>query len=426
MNVSPIRPTLLSLQRYAQIIGLNPVHFSGAYGNTVWPEQGSCSTNWTRYPWQSIDNRVSWAELAEEINNAEQDITKVLGYSPAPVWNVEEVVRYPHGYATGRQTYGMSAANRPISLKPRHGRIIACGQRDTTVIDAGATVTYSDPDGDGFDELATITASTALLLNEGIKVYFAGTSANPSWEIRPLKSMSISAGTLTITIDSWNLIDPDIHGTPPSSLVVAGALDADDSGNYVTTVDIYREHLSASKASSEFWWNGDGIGTTCISCGGTGCNLCTHTSQDGCATISDPMLGYITPYPATYDTSWTTSTYSVCRDPDFVKLWYYAGEISSDYLSGYSLDPLSEYWAQTIAKLASARLSKPICGCSNVENVVSNLQRDMTKSSGSEFYFRSAWQDIFNNPFGLRVGEVEAWRRVHEMTGDAIWSSGSL
>jgi len=413
MNVSPIRRTLLSLHRYARIVGLNPVHFSGAVGATVWPSFGNCSSYWTRYPWQSVENNISWAELAEEIYSAEREISNQLGYNPAPTWTVEEMRNYPIPAQVGAQSYGRNARGRLQSIRAKMGRVISCGKRTATMVDLGATVTYSDPDADGFDELATISAATSLTSVEGIRLYFDGTLAQPDWEIRPIKSMAISGGTLTITADSWIFIDPNQHGVTPT-ISDYMPLDADSAAVYVSTVDIYREHVDTTDYSCQFGWNGEVPSTiACASCGGTGCPLCTNTTQDGCTTILNPNEGYVTPYPATYtDGEWSTVSYAVGRDPDWVKLWYCSGEISDDYFNGYSFDPLPEYFAQAIAMLASARLTKPICGCNNVEGTVANWQRDLSQSTRDAFYVRFDKMDIFSNPFGTRMGEVMAWRRI--------------
>lgn len=59
----PLKPTLLSLPYYAQIMGINPVHFQGAAGDDVWPAGGVCGDVWPRYSWQYAD-RVSHEDLA--------------------------------------------------------------------------------------------------------------------------------------------------------------------------------------------------------------------------------------------------------------------------------------------------------------------------------------------------------------------------
>ena len=84
-------PTLLSLDRFARILGMNPVHFSGAAGPMYWPEIGNCDDIWPQYSWQHDYEFVSREELATVIAEAEYDIKEELGFSPAPTWESEEV-----------------------------------------------------------------------------------------------------------------------------------------------------------------------------------------------------------------------------------------------------------------------------------------------------------------------------------------------
>src|SRR5688572_10128086 len=104
-------PTLLSLDRWARIMGLNPVHFNGASGDSVWPLTGGvCKDVWPQHSWQSPDI-ISREELARNIHLAERAITRALGYSPAPTWFAEEEHNFPRYHNVGW--------NSPYSM-PRH------------------------------------------------------------------------------------------------------------------------------------------------------------------------------------------------------------------------------------------------------------------------------------------------------------------
>ena len=75
-------PTLLSLDRFAQILGVPPAHFAGGYTATVFPVTSSCSQVWFQHAWQAAD-KVGREELAVAIAGAEGDIASELGYWPA-------------------------------------------------------------------------------------------------------------------------------------------------------------------------------------------------------------------------------------------------------------------------------------------------------------------------------------------------------
>jgi len=100
--IDPIPYTLLSIHRYARIMGINPVHFSGGYGDTIWPiMNNSCQDIWVRNSWQYGD-MVSREDIARAILDAESDIAHVLGYWPAPKWIEAEVHPYPRFHRPDR------------------------------------------------------------------------------------------------------------------------------------------------------------------------------------------------------------------------------------------------------------------------------------------------------------------------------------
>lgn len=411
--------TLLSLDRYAQMLGLSPVHFAGATGSTIFPLFGRCKDLWPQYSWQSNDDLISREELALLIHTAEEDIKQALGYAVAPEWEDSEVHAYPMA------AYGIAPA-----VPTTWGKVIAPGRRAVAEIETDAAVVYSDPDGDTWDELATITVATDLTDANQCKLYFAGHGGEPEWEIRPVKSKVIAAGTLTITAPSWLFIDPDLWEAYPTSAEFTG-IDISTTANYVTTVDVYREYIDSTLASAEFLWEGSNrdarIAFVSQCCGGVGCPQCELTTQDGCLTVRNAETGIMTPWAASYsDGVWSADSFTLCRAPQMVKFHYYAGAISDKYLAGRSFDPLSDYLAEAVMWLATARMDRPLCSCSNVQNRAAELARDLTASSRDRFYVRYQNMSIFNNPFGTRSGEVKAWDRVSRLMGDQIWSAVAL
>ena len=427
-SVYPFQSTHLSLARWAKIIGINPVHFQGAIGGTYWPDNGSCDSIWPRHSWQTIEEYVSREDVNQAVLEAEVEIQAMVGFQIAPSWTVEEVNQFPRSVPIQSvSSNGKDLRWFDKSLDTRWGKVISAGQRATTAIEAGASVTYSDPDGDGWSELATITATTTLTSVDQIKIYFAGTSADPRWEINPVRSKSISTGVVTITLDSWLLIDPDLQGAFPTTTGFS-SIDISTTANFVTTVDVYREYTDTTATSATFYWEPRSdsavIGSNCSACGGSGCTVCGFTTQNGCLIVRDSANGLVAASPATEsDGTWTRASWSVCRDPQMVKIWYQSGEISQEFLSGYSYDPLDHKWAQAVTWLSAARLEKPICSCTNVQNVVSELRRDLTKSSRDAFYTRYREMDIFSSGFGTRVGEVRAWQLINKVLGEKRWKA---
>lgn len=416
--------TSLSLDRFAQIMSINPMHFNGATAvnvspNEVMPIRNSCSDVYFQYAWQHAD-KVSREYLAEEIAQAEADIEEVLGYPVAPRWFVEESRQFPQSYRRDLYGAGFDVRGARKGVRLHHGKVMQAGQRAVTLLGtvttAGADLVYSDADGDGYNETATLTLATTLTDAQEIKVYFEGQSGDEEWEVRPCRTKVISGGNVVITFWSWQLIDPDLWEALPTSLG-ASAVDISDDSNYVIALDIYREYNDNTSASVVFyWWD------YCNLCDGSGCSACAYVTQDGCFSVSDPKNGMIRPFPATYDADnavWTEGTWTKCVEPNLMKVWYRAGYLSQDYLKGKSFDPLDRRLARAIAYLATARLERDFCSCTNVKTLSEQLRLDVSRQQpgGASFYISPR---ILDNPFGTRLGEIRAWRLIenlHEKAG---------
>lgn len=411
----PLPYTLLSLPRWAEIAGINPAHFMGAAGSVINPvTRNACQDVWPRYSWQQSDI-VSQQHLAETIRQAELDIAGMVGYWPAPVWTVEEVQQYPRSMRREAVSYGnLNVRWFKKSLRTRWGYLMAPGQREVSLLEAGSTPAYSDPDGDGVDELATITVATTLTDPREIHVYFAGEGGAREWQIRNPISKTITGGNFIATFESWALIDPDISAAYPTTDGFS-AVSIDNTASYVTEVDVYQEYNDTTEVSSQLWWEPENRQTMlCSSCGGAGCTACALTTQDGCMHIRDAKRGVVVASPAEYDADdaqWEAVTPTECREPDYVKLWYQSGHLSQQFLNSTSMDPLSPFWAETIAMLATARLKRPVCSCASVKAYVEYWQEDIGMSGEGRSHFRP--QHLYGQPFGTRRGEIEAWQRLN-------------
>jgi hypothetical protein len=418
--------THLSLSRFASIFGLAPVHFAGASGSSIFPLGEPCGDVWQQHAWQNNDI-ISREDIAQAIYDAETDIANVLGYPVAP----EYITAESHAWAKfyDRSVISASGAVRgeSKSVPTRYGKVVEVGRRALSLIDADATVTYSDPDEDDWNELATITASTSLTSTDGIKLYTAGKAGDPRWEIRPILSKSISGSTLTITLKSWLLIDPELWEAYPTTTEAPTPIDIEDPDTFVTTVDIYREYTDSTNYPAQFTWNASTTGYFCSTCNGLGCPSCTPTTQNGCLQIKDTDRGFVIPTPATYASGWTVGAWSIARDPDSVKLWYQAGNRSEGFLAGLDNDPLDQYLAQAIAWLAIARLEAPPCGCGRVQAQFEYLRRDVSEVDRTRAVIISViGPEMVTNPFGTRQGEVRAWNRIARIVGNAEWKGGAV
>lgn len=420
MTIQPIPYTLLSLGRYAQIMGIAPAHFMRATASSCSPvvfPLGSCGSLWPRHSWQYFD-QVSHEELAYAIQTAEEDIAAAIGYYPAPVWIAEEFHPYPRYYERPYYDYGLNIYGHLKSVNLKYGRFIGGGRRAVSLVNAASTfagtLVYSDPDGDGLSELATITLPTTLTEPCEIKVYHSALP-EPEWEIRPVRSVQIIPPNVIIQIDAWYMIKPELLGEYPDATGFR-AIDICGTTNYVTSVDVYREYNTTTSLtpSVEF---ATGPSLCCTACGGTGCAACEMTYQDGCVYPRDAHLGVVVPSPASWDSTaleWSIQNWTGCVEPESAKIWYYAGERSDRFLAGKTCDPLSDMWAQVIAWVATARLSRPLCGCANVATVAEYLSTDLALSETGHAFANTL--ETLRNPLGTRRGEVMAWKRISKLT----------
>jgi len=182
---------------------------------------------------------------------------------------------------------------------------------------------------------------------------------------------------------------------------------------WTSTANTWTTPLDDTKVSAEFKW----LSGPCQICNGAGCSACSPTTQDGCLQVRDHDSGFVSLMPATYDADnacWSEQSWSVGRDPDSVRVWYQAGEISREFRFGHTCDPLSQSLAEAIAWLAIARLEMPLCNCSHVKRKVDYLQTplDQADPDGPDYTLS---EDDLTNPFGTRRGEIRAWRRVSRL-----------
>lgn len=436
MVVEPLPYTLLSLPRYAQIMGINPVYFQGAQGQTVFPlTDNRCNDLWPRYSWQRYDC-VSHYDLALAIRQAEEDLAEALGWWPAPTWTSQEIRDFPRHYRRDLyRYYGENVRNQRVSIKTAYAKLIAPGIRNVGTKLGTVTPTYSDDDSDGFNETATVELTTSLTDVSEIKVYFAGESGEQEWEIRPARKKYKSGGKFYGVFNSWLFIDPELQGAFPTTAGFTG-IDISTDTNFVTTVDIYREQNDVTDTSATFYWEPTPSNTIidgfCTSCLGTGCAACSLTTQDGCLHIRDAERGFVVPQPASYNSTtgaWETDCYTLCRDPDFVKIWYYSGLMDERWLRGTNaIDPLSQKWANAIAWIATARLDRPFCSCGNATVLGEVYRQNLAANSATDKQaegFQVDPVDVLQCPFGTRLGEVMAWKLVARER-DRITGGGAI
>lgn len=406
----PQQYTLLPLPEYAALMGINPVQFMSGTAVTIFPPT-SCVDRWRQYAWQD-DEKASREELAHEIARAERDIAAEIRYWPGPMFIENEEVQYPQFHRKGYVgIYGHDSNHQMKSSKLRYGKFISGGKRAVSLVATAtvgaATLVYEDNDGDGFEETARITVATSLTDACELKVYFTSKNGTKEWEIRPLKTKSISGGVFEATVDSWLLIDPDLLFAFPGPTGFVD-IDVENSANLVTEVDVYREYVDPSEQGLLMWEGSD----TCL-CGGVGCSVCGYSTQTACLTPRDELLGMVNPTPGTYDATndiWAYAAFSEGFEPKKVRASYLSGDREMSYTGCFRM---ARDLALAITYMATARLARPLCTtCETLSQREKDLKEDLIFITPGGNATRFVTREVLNCPFGTRYGELEAWRIV--------------
>lgn len=406
--------TLVSLDRWAYHLGLEPRHFNQLYTSKA-PAK-VCHQPTVQYAWQNSD-RVGRDDIAQAIEQAESMIVEALGYYPVPQWIAGEVVRtapandpmvmHGSGLINPRGLY--------LSVHGAFGMGISGGIKASTSIGTAVrtepanpadTMVLTDVDGDGYLEIARITLPTTVTDVNEIRCYFPGHSQADEWEIRPLKAVTISGGNVVIDIDRHLLVDPDLW-----EAIDASGVDGDLSTNFILTVEIYRVYNDPSQQVQFQWERTPGQ----CECGDSECAMCAWAVQWGCLQNRDPRLGEWTYQPADWDAgteSFALADLSVARKPERVRLWYRAGYESSRVARPMvEMDPRFE---RIIMLLSATLLDRPICNCNNIEAFITRWREDraLVSEEGARYQFQTGYDHNLGCPWGTRAGAIEAFRQV--------------
>lgn len=358
--------TQLSLDRFAEIIGFNPLHFNQV--NFAGAQGPTCGQAILQYAWQYAD-RVSREDIALAIKAAEENIISWTGFDIVPTWNADE------RHLVRGQSQLLHTGKR---------KLLTGGQRAQTLVQAGVAVVYSDADGDGYKEKATISVATTVTDTNELQIYYPGNSGNSEWRVYTI-SVSIAAGTATIVTRRERLVKPELM-----ERIDATGIDGSDDANFLTTVDVYRVYNDPSK-QVDFLIN---------SCCATGCTQCNYSLQSGCIAIMNDAFIKISPG----DWDGTQFNAAPCMGYwDRIRLWYKAG------FNSVQLE-------QAVAYLALTYLDRPLCSCSNIETATKFWAFDLasrTSVRGGAISYNLS-RGLLDCPFGTTRGGLFAWRAIKD------------
>lgn len=390
--------TLLSLDRYCTIMGINPVHFNGGgsvsliSGKTLFPIENASNLVWPQFNWQNHD-QVSRDELAVAISNAENEIKSYVGFSVSPDW--EENVRYDmnHSFRPGYASYSSA-----VNLTTR--KFISGGRKLSTKLGA-YSVTLTDVDTDGWKEIATVTfpvgTDTDLFK---YKIKFVGRDE----EIRPAKTKQIIGANVVVTFNRWMLVSPLLWEAFETDDTAGKSIDMSVDANFVTTVDVYYETNDATKSHCDFNLFENGV-----------------TSIQGGYSLLSSGDNIISVSPGSYNSITGLWEYSCMDMSDAIcmNLWYYAGARTQNLNKFF--DYMPDQIATAISYLATARLERPFNSNTNTTSLSEELRTDVSEPLVGKFRLIS--MKLLESPFGTKRGEILAYNYLKNFSKKIMGSA---
>lgn len=406
----------LNLSEWYDIMGINPWH-GFQLSNASIPLDSKCNTLTFERAWGNAD-RVGRRELRRAIERAEEVAFTYLKYWPSRR-HVEETISYPilGNHALSRR-YNVDPMGKWVSLQLPEGHVHSLGYlAESTAADV--VLLYQDLDGDGVFETATCTASVPSgTLTTEVTAQFQSAdlgTLEKSADI-PIRKIVISGTTATVTFDSWNLVRPLKYqgfnsGTlDPSSFPPVGGA---NTYVFARSINVFRRRTDPTgttqdTAQAVFIWESEPYPYFSRCC----YSFPQLETRDPSALryaiarggVRDSRAGIIYLGDAVYDEdsqTWSGRVdWQTCRTPDRVIVRYEAGSVDN-------------IWKTTIARLAAAEVTRPICACTTANKELAEWQWDLSRNGGTDEVYSSP-QDM-TNPIGSRRGQVYAWRAIQQL-----------
>lgn len=320
---------------------------------------------------------------------ARDDIARSL-YEAVEAW-VGYSLYYPRPtYVTERIDLRGGDPYQLQTLRLTWKHLVAFGSRGTSVISAGAAVTYSASAGSPVDDIATIgPIATNITDASEIQVFFqvadgAPGAADERYEIEPL-TVTISGGNVTITGHRALFVLPNKIWDMPylvdsGNYAAKNTADTGDATDFVTAVDVYRVYTDTTNAvqvvSDGRYLNCDCSGSNTLTTAGARIYDARQSIVQFCA--SD--CGCSGPYEA----------------------------VNVNYLAGLALvnNRVAPDIEKSLVRLANTYMwQKP---CSLYEEVHNKWADDRNPTPQELLQPGDA-----QNPFGIKQGQIAAWRGLN-------------
>jgi hypothetical protein len=343
-----------------------------AWNQVVNPEKPyptHCRATWVQYGWYDYEKGliVGREDIASAIATAEEMLSHALAFPIAPTYvNSDEVL----------WIYPRSSASLILpTLTTNNGYVLEPGREAFTEVALFAPVVYTDRDGDGVNDTATITITAAQLATAGASWYelavyypepyldFYLFGMDDTQRIRPLKIvLNPTTGAVTISGNRCQFVRPDLW-------LNDNDIRQDLDTNFVSYVNVYRRYTDPSQQAQIVYRTGVG------SCGE---GACAESCQAACMQVTDKRLGEVKVSPATYS-SGSFIPASFTDTPHAVRLWYLAGyhRQRNGFAKWIEADWMEPRLAKAIVALSLADIPDNICGCSQTRQLYAQWTEEM-------------------------------------------------
>lgn len=374
--------TLLSLETWRRLAGYNPLHFWGFVHNAISPQESSGAKVVRQYEWQDAQ-AIGRTALENAIKQTESKLAQWLLYSVG---------------ARPTQMKANLKRNRRIVLP--EARIQQLGLVTEALLGT-ASITYSSPDGDTFNERFTATFASALTTDPAgtitIQIPEADRIAGQreDWRIRPVEiTTTLNGLTYDITVSgpSWLLAKPEKYEFLNPMIQPANGLDPTDAANFLTDLAFYQQTIDPTKAVQ--------------------IRRCDGTIDERQACILDSEKGILILEPRDCLGSWWSD--ATCCTNNWQDVSVAVNAVMGEALLDGSVNgEPSLFWQDIIAKMACSEVACTVGAALDRANLyVSYWHEDISKVAGEAFGFK---QKSIDNDFGPRRGQINAYKTVEHL-----------
>lgn len=388
--------TLLTLERFRQIMGLHPFHFWQLQSPQV-PVRDACQRLTFQHAWHNA-NAVGRSEVQDAISMAEASIADQLGYWPGPHYDVD-VIDYPTLAQANLIRMNQDDPRgrwQSTALKWAHVQKVGV-EVNTKLTDLAVELCRSKGTGQPIDKFKcnyTVPAGTKV---EQLEIW------NGTTQVAPV-TMVLDGVNLTVDGPAWLLVNPALYEDWE-----AKDLDPNSEDTFSQSVELRRHYCDptgntqdTAQAVLEWETRPPYYGPWCCAQGQDPAALSYALARVG---IREAELGYVYLGQAAYDATsavWLATPFATCTPPD---------RVTVRYLSG--LESLSSVWEVAIARYAAAEIARPICGCDTANAEFMRWQWEVM-ATGTGVKGMVVSESDKNNPFGTRLGHIYAWRVVRD------------